>query len=105
MSLLHSWEVWKRWGVVLGHPGLYNLICPVWVLEGGILASSMARPRPLLGTLTVGLKPCPPPIQGVPVQWESILNFQTQPATVPVGLKQGLSQVNDPQTDKGHKSP
>lgn len=81
---------------MLEHPGLYNLICPVWVLEVCISASSLTRPGPLLEALPT-LKP------GVPVQWENILNFQTQPATVPVGLKQGPSQVNNPQTDKGHR--
>lgn len=64
MSLLHSWEgVWRKQRM-LGHPGLYNLICPVWVLEVCISAWSMARSGFLLETLSVGLKPCPPPSQG-----------------------------------------
>lgn len=76
----------------LGHPGLYN--CPVWVLEisfvhliHGQAQASGRDPDRWIETL-----PTPKPVRPV----GKYLNFQTQPATVPVGLKQGPNQVNDP---------
>lgn len=86
---------------MLGHPGLYNLICPVCVLEVCISAWSMARSGLLLETLSIGLKPAHPQARGsCPMGKYS--KFPDSAGHSSVGLKQGPSQVNNPRTDKGH---